>query len=155
MRSITSLRSFPKNDAFETVPMFVWLTKALSRPFKEDRLALPWNGSSVRLTDDGPLSSFHGRSSSASSKRFQCSSDWRWPSLVLSRKIVERFLFPRLSSGWVMIFSSKRCRSCYATKGVLLISAHLSTRVTLLVLVSCCQSPLSNLRNICVLRLWK
>ena len=30
-------------------------------------------------------------------KRFQCSSDWRWPSLVLSRKIVWRFLFPRLS----------------------------------------------------------
>ena len=30
-------------------------------------------------------------------KRFQSSSDWRWPSLVLSRKIVQRFLFPRLS----------------------------------------------------------
>ena len=30
-------------------------------------------------------------------KRFRCSSDWRWPSLVLSRKIVSRFLFPRLS----------------------------------------------------------
>ena len=30
-------------------------------------------------------------------KRFQCSSDWRWPSLVLSRKIVQRFLFQRLS----------------------------------------------------------
>ena len=40
MRSTTSLRSFP-NDAFETVPMFVWLTMALSRPFKEDRRALP------------------------------------------------------------------------------------------------------------------
>ena len=36
MRS--SLRSF-LNVAFETVPMFVWLTMALSRPFKEDRLA--------------------------------------------------------------------------------------------------------------------
>ena len=46
---------FP-NVAFETVPMFVWLTVALSRPFKENR-----------LTDDGPLSSFQGRSSSASS----------------------------------------------------------------------------------------
>ena len=32
-----------------------------------------------------------------SQKRFQCSSGWRWPSLVLSRKIVSRFLFPRLS----------------------------------------------------------
>ena len=30
-------------------------------------------------------------------KRFQCPSDWQWPSLVLSRKIVLRFLFPRLS----------------------------------------------------------
>ena len=30
-------------------------------------------------------------------KRFQCSSDWRRPSLVFSRKIIERFLFPRLS----------------------------------------------------------
>ena len=30
-------------------------------------------------------------------KHSQCSSDWRWPSLVLLRKIVQRFLFPRLS----------------------------------------------------------
>ena len=30
-------------------------------------------------------------------KQFQCSSDWRWSSLVLSRKVVSRFLFPRLS----------------------------------------------------------
>ena len=35
-----SLRSFP-NVAFETVPMFIWLMMTLSRPFKEDRLALP------------------------------------------------------------------------------------------------------------------
>ena len=35
-----SLRSF-LNDAFETVPMFVWLMLALSRPFKEDCLVLP------------------------------------------------------------------------------------------------------------------
>ena len=40
MRSTPSLSSFP-NVAFETVPMFVWLTMALSRPFKGDRLALP------------------------------------------------------------------------------------------------------------------
>ena len=32
-----------------------------------------------------------------SQKRFQCSSGWRWPSLVLSRKIVSRFLFQSLS----------------------------------------------------------
>ena len=37
MRSTPSLRSFP-NVAFETAPMFVWLTMAISRPFKEDRL---------------------------------------------------------------------------------------------------------------------
>ena len=37
-----SLRSFP-NVAFEMVPMFVWLTMALSRPFKEDRLELRKN----------------------------------------------------------------------------------------------------------------
>ena len=40
MPSILSLRSFP-NVAFETVPMFVWLTMTLSRPFKEGHLALP------------------------------------------------------------------------------------------------------------------
>ena len=40
MRSIPSLRSFP-NVALETVPMFVWLTMALPRPFRKDRLALP------------------------------------------------------------------------------------------------------------------
>ena len=28
----------------------------------------------------------------------KCSSVWRWPFLVLSRKIVQRFLFPRFSS---------------------------------------------------------
>ena len=39
MRSTSSFRSFP-NVAFGTVPMFVWLTMALSRPFKEDHLAL-------------------------------------------------------------------------------------------------------------------
>ena len=39
MRSTPSLRSFP-NVAFETVPVFVLLTMALSRPFMEDRLAL-------------------------------------------------------------------------------------------------------------------
>ena len=40
MHYTPSLRSFPK-VAFEAVPMFIWLTMALSRPFKEDRLALP------------------------------------------------------------------------------------------------------------------
>ena len=43
MRSAPSLRGFPNVvfHAFETVPLFVWLTMALSRPLKEDRLALP------------------------------------------------------------------------------------------------------------------
>ena len=40
MRSTPSLIRFP-NIAFEMVLMLVWLTMALSRPFKEDRLALP------------------------------------------------------------------------------------------------------------------
>ena len=40
MRSTPSLSSFPK-VAFQTVPVFARLTIALSRPFKEDRLALP------------------------------------------------------------------------------------------------------------------
>ena len=40
MHRTPSLRSFP-NIAFKTVPMLVWLTMALSRPLKEDRLALP------------------------------------------------------------------------------------------------------------------
>ena len=40
MCSTLSLRNFP-SVAGETVPMFVWLTMALSRPFKEGSLALP------------------------------------------------------------------------------------------------------------------
>jgi len=40
MRSTPSLRRLP-NVAFKTVPMFVLLTMVLSRPFKEDRRALP------------------------------------------------------------------------------------------------------------------
>ena len=44
MRS-TRLSEVFHNVAFETVPMFVWLTMALSRPFKEDRLAVAlWAG---------------------------------------------------------------------------------------------------------------
>ena len=38
--STPTLRSFP-NVVFEMVPMFLWLTMALSHPFREDRLALP------------------------------------------------------------------------------------------------------------------
>ena len=41
MRSNPSLRSFP-SVVFETVPMRVWLTMALSRPFKEDLGRVSW-----------------------------------------------------------------------------------------------------------------
>ena len=40
MRSMPSLRSIP-NIAFKTVPMFVWLMMALSRPAKDYHWALP------------------------------------------------------------------------------------------------------------------
>ena len=40
IRFTPSLRRFP-NIAFKTVPVFVWLMIALSRPFKEDRQVLP------------------------------------------------------------------------------------------------------------------
>jgi len=40
MRSTPSPRSFP-NIAFETVPMFIWLTMALSCLLKKDSLVLP------------------------------------------------------------------------------------------------------------------
>ena len=43
---------------------------------------------STRLAEASPVLSL---------KQFQCSSNWQRPSLVLSGKIVERFLFPRLS----------------------------------------------------------
>ena len=49
MRSTPSLESIP-SVAFETVPMSVWLTTALSRPFKE-QLALPFRGQ--ELCDSG------------------------------------------------------------------------------------------------------
>ena len=56
MRSTRSLRSF-LNVAFETVPMFVWLTMALT--IKKRLATLPL-------------------------KRFQCSSDWQWPQISCS-----------------------------------------------------------------------
>ena len=40
MHSTSSFISFP-NIAFETILLFVWLTMALSQPFKKDRLVLP------------------------------------------------------------------------------------------------------------------
>ena len=40
MRSTPSLRNF-SNVTFETVPVFFWLTMALSRPLREDCPALP------------------------------------------------------------------------------------------------------------------
>ena len=41
-------QTFSPNVAFETVPMYSWLTMALSRPLKEDRLVLPLGASDVR-----------------------------------------------------------------------------------------------------------
>ena len=42
-------------------------------------------------------------------KQFQCSSDWRWPSLVLSRKIVKRFLCLCRSPGDDSVMSLALC----------------------------------------------
>ena len=42
----------------------------------------------ARLSEVSPMSPF---------KWVHCSFDWRWPSFVLSRKIVKRFFLPRLS----------------------------------------------------------
>ena len=50
MRSSLSPRSFP-TVTFEAVPMFVWLTMALSRPFKEDRQALSFHASLLQAID--------------------------------------------------------------------------------------------------------
>ena len=61
--------------AFETVPILVWLTMALSHLFKVDHWGL--------LTDNGPFSSVQGRSLMAT--------DWQWPLLVCSRKITEGY----------------------------------------------------------------
>ena len=56
MRSTPSHRSFPQRCLWNSSNVRLIDDGALSRPFKENR-----------LTDDGPLSSFQGRSSSASS----------------------------------------------------------------------------------------
>ena len=51
-------------------------------------------------------------------KQLQCLSDCRWPSLVLSRKIVERFHFPRLSppdDRWCNIIGSVPAGSVSST----------------------------------------
>ena len=94
-----SLRSFP-DVAFETVPVFVWLTMTLSRSLKEEPDSTQlgnqrclWNSSSVHLIDDDPLSLSQGRTwqypvthPTLPLKQFQCSSDqWR-PYLVLPGK---------------------------------------------------------------------
>ena len=51
-------QKFPHDVAFETVPMFV-LTMALSRPFKQDRLALSqsFNVSLLQMSPDLDTSS--------------------------------------------------------------------------------------------------
>ena len=58
MRSTASLRSFP-NVAFETVPTFVCLTMALSRPVKEDRLALPLSNPQIQADPSKQIQADH------------------------------------------------------------------------------------------------
>ena len=55
MRSTPSFRSSP-NIAFETVPMFTWLTMTLSRPFKEDLSSASSFRASLLQTIDGVMS---------------------------------------------------------------------------------------------------
>ena len=74
MHSTLSIRGFP-NVAFETVPVFVWLTMALSRPFKEDRLALPLSTPLSSRRSMMPLALCpHVRVSSSSTLQATC--DW-------------------------------------------------------------------------------
>ena len=54
MHSTPSLRSFP-NVAFGTVPMFVWLTMALSCPFKVHTQNTDFGGSCFTLSTLAPL----------------------------------------------------------------------------------------------------
>ena len=80
-------------------------------------------------------------------KQFQCSSDWQWPFLILSRKIVRCFLFPCPSppgdqwcdvlgfvpAGIVSNSSSLRCslkqstcKGCFARQCICLVSTNFS-----------------------------
>ena len=55
MRSSPFLRNFP-SDVCETVPVLVWLTMALSRPFGEDHRAFPFFYASLFQSVDGVMS---------------------------------------------------------------------------------------------------
>ena len=71
MRSTPSLRRFP-SIAFNAVPMFVWLTMALSRPFKEDRRSLSsFHASLLRAIDGVMTLVFVPADSVSSSSMFQ------------------------------------------------------------------------------------
>ena len=95
------------------LPKLVWMGKVESYQVTlEKQLSISRSNSLLfRLAEDGiyALGKPHMRSSpflrfvlifvsQFPLKRFQCSSDWRWPSLVVSKKSVEHFLFPRLST---------------------------------------------------------
>ena len=63
-------------------------------------------------------------------KQLHCSSDWRWPSLVLSRKIIKCFPFPRLSppGDWwrdVLIFVPAGSVSSSSTLEIFCYTNHL------------------------------
>ena len=72
-----------------------------------------WNGSSVRLIDDGPLSSFQGRSSSASSFH---------ASLLQAIDVVSLALCPQVVSQASQHFRSSEkeatCEGCFARQSV-------------------------------------
>ena len=78
------------------------LTHSIDFWFRQDQV---WQFSSVQLEmvsmrSEKPLCALPSLlevSTTSPLKQFQCLSDWRCPSLVLSRKIVSRFLFPSLS----------------------------------------------------------
>ena len=64
------------------------------------------------------------------SKQFQCSSEWKWPSLVLPMLMVVRFHFPRLSSPGergcdVLGFVSAGIVSSFSTFQIFVDASHL------------------------------
>ena len=73
-----------------------------------------WNGSSVRLIDDGPLSSFQGRSSSASSfKAFLLQAISGVISLVLCPQVVSQ-----ASQHFRSSEKQATCEGCFARQSI-------------------------------------
>ena len=80
-----------------------------------------WNGSSVRLIDDGPLSSFQGRSSSASSfKTFLLQAISGVISLVLCPQVVSQ-----TSQHFRSSEKQATCEGCFARQSIFsVVSLH-------------------------------